>query len=178
MPTIGPRSRLLVFRFPPGAVLRGELVGALERIALRDPDAVRDGLCVARDPDDGALEAVDLALVKERGGLADLLDFRLAPGRRRMLTAWTLMTRPGGVPPRIIRAIGAQLEPGAVTVAVLLRSGAGIEALTEAAARCGGGVCADDDVPATKLAVLGEELLRAVAAARRPDRADRAGAVD
>jgi len=120
MTTPAAQSRLLILAFGPDARPEGELAGALERMALRDRAVLRDALCVMREPTDGTLHAIDLTLARRGGGVADLVDFRLAPDRREALTARTLTARPGGVAPGVIRAIGEELPPGAAVVAVLL----------------------------------------------------------
>jgi hypothetical protein len=153
------QSRLLVLSFGPGARLEGELAGALERMALRERAVLRDAMCVARDPHDGTLQAIDLALARRGGGLADLVDFRLAPDRREALTVRTLTARPGGVAPGVVRAIGEALEPGAAVVAVLLAAGADATELLEAAVRCGGRPSADEPLGDHELAGLGERLV-------------------
>lgn len=159
MSTPAAQSRLLILAFDPGARPEGEVAGALERMALRDRAVLRDALCVARDPHDGTLQAIDLALARRGGGLADLVDFRLAPDRRQALTAHTLTARPGGVAPGVVRAIGDALEPGAAVVAVLLAAGADAAELLEAAARCGGRPIADERLGDHDLAGLGERLV-------------------
>lgn len=158
MDTPHTASRLLILVFGPDARLEGELAGALERIALRDRGALRDALCVARDPHDGTLQAIDLALARRGAGLADLVDFRLAPDRRAALTARTLTPRPGGAGPGVVRAIGAALEPGAAVVAVLIAAAADATVLLDAAARCGGRTVADERLGDHDLAGLGVRL--------------------
>jgi hypothetical protein len=158
------RTRLKLYRFGPDARPAGELVGAVERMALTGQTRIEDALCVARTLEDGELAAIDLALAQSGAGLSDLLDFRLAPDRRRALTARALMTRPGGVPASVIRAIGEVLEPGAAVVAFLVTAAA-TPVLDDAVARCNGRLVADEETAARTLPELGALL------------ADRAGPV-
>jgi hypothetical protein len=159
------RMRLKLYRFGPDARLAGELVGAVERMAVTGQARIEDALCVARAPEDGELAAIDLALAQSGEGLSDLLDFRLAPDRRRSLTARALTARPGGVPGPVIRAIGAVLEPGGAVVAFLVTAAA-TPVLDDAVARCNGRLVADEDTAARTLPELGTLL------------ADRAGGAD
>ena len=158
MTTPAASSELLILGFGPDARPEGELAGALERLALRDRAALRDALCVARGRDDGAVGAIDLAVARHGGGVADLVDFRLDPRRRAALTERTLTPRAGGVAPGVVRAIAAGLEPGAAVVAVLLAGGDGAGELGAAAARCGGKTVALEPVGDHELAGLGERL--------------------
>lgn len=151
------RTRLKIYRFGPDAQPSGELVGALERMGVTGQARIDDALCVARGREDGELAAIDLALARAGAGLSDLLDFRLAPDRRRALTARALTARPGGVAPSVVHAIGAGLEPGAAVVAFLVRANA-TPVLDEAVARCSGRLVADEDVAARTLGELGPLL--------------------
>ena len=151
------RARLKVWRFGPDALPTGELVGAAERMAVAGPVRIENALCVARSSD-GELAAIDLALARAGGGLSDLLDFRLAPHRRRALTARALTTRPHGVAPSIVCAIGDTLEPGTAVVAFLL-TGPATPLLDDAVARCDGQIVADEQIPARTLAELGVLLV-------------------
>ena len=161
-------SELLILAFGPDARPEGELGGALERIALRDRAALRDALCVARDRDDGTVRAIDLAVARHGGGVADLVDFRLDPRRRAALTARTLTPRPGGVAPDVVRGIAAGLEPGAAVVAVLLAAGGdGGAEIGAAAARCGGRPVALERIGDHELAGLGARLTELASAPAR-----------
>ena len=158
------RTRLQVCRFGPDARPSGELVGALERMAVTRRARIEDALCVARSPD-GELAAIDLALARAGAGLTDLVDFRLAPERRRALTARVLTTRPDGVAPSVVRAIGDTLEPGTAVVAFLL-TGTAASLLDDAVARCHGWIVADEPTPARTLAELGVLLVQRAAPVR------------
>jgi hypothetical protein len=152
-----PETRLKVYRFGPDALLTGELVGAVERLDVTGEARVEDALCVARSRGNGELAAIDLALARAGAGLSDLLDFRLAPDRRRALTARALTPREHGVEPSIVRAIGDTLEPGTAVVAFLLSGTTPL--LDDAVARCDGWIVADEPTPATALAELGVVLV-------------------
>jgi hypothetical protein len=153
------RTRLKVYRFGADARPAGELVGAIERMDVTGEARIDDALCVARDSEDGELAAIDLTLARTGAGLSDLLDFRLAPNRRRLLTASALTTRPGGVAPSVIRAIGAGLEPGDAVVAFLVTA-APTPVLDDAVGRCNGRLVADEELTASTLAELGTRLAK------------------
>ena len=58
-------TRLRVYRFDPGAVFEGGLIGAIERMQLGDGAKLLDALFVRRDAATGALRALetDLAML-------------------------------------------------------------------------------------------------------------------
>ena len=91
-------AQLRVYRFEPGAVFEGGLVGAVERMQLADGTELLDGLFVGRGAASGDFDAVDLAVGGRGGTFASLLDFRLEPGRRRAITERTLAEHEGGMP--------------------------------------------------------------------------------
>jgi hypothetical protein len=149
-------AQLRVYRFEPGAVFEGQLVGAIERMQLGDGTELLDALFVRREAASSGFEAVDLAVGGRGGTFASLLDFRLEPRRRRAITERTLAEHPGGVPRRDIELIGAALEAGGAVLAVL--SSGTATALDEAVARCGGRPIADEPVDARALAQVGPRL--------------------
>jgi hypothetical protein len=152
--------RLAAFRFPPGATMHGELIGALERMDSSRESPVVDALFVARDAEEGELQALDLATGRADGTFAALLDFRLDPARRRALTQRTLAGGAGRVPRALIEEIGASLEPGAAFFA-LLAAFEEPDELREAAERMGGRLVADERVDAAALADVLPALLEA-----------------
>ena len=91
-------AHLRVYRFDPGAVFEGGLVGAVERMQLATDTKLLDALFVAQDPEGGGLAAVDLAGGGAGGTFASLLDFRLDARRRHAITERTLAEHRGGVP--------------------------------------------------------------------------------
>ena len=95
---------LRVYRFDPGSVFEGGLVGAIERMKLGSDTKLLDALFVARDPESGGLAAVDLASGGAGGTFASMLDFRLDAGRRQAITERTLAEHRGGVPRPLIEA--------------------------------------------------------------------------
>jgi hypothetical protein len=133
-------------------------------MAVTGQARVLDALCVALSAE-GELAAIDLALARAGAGLSDLLDFRLAPNRRRVLTARTLTTRQHGVAPSIVRAIGDGLEPGRAMVAFLLTATT-TAALDDAVARCHGQIVADEPTGASTLSELGALLVERSAPVR------------
>jgi hypothetical protein len=157
---------LRVYRFEPGAVFAGGLVGAVERMKLGGDAKLLDALVVARDASSGALAAVDLASGGADGTFASMLDFRLGAGRRRAITERTLAERYGGVPRPLIEEIAATLDAGAAIFAVL-HTGSAPTALEDAVARCHGRLIADHPVDAGALAQTGPQL-RAAAVAATP----------
>jgi hypothetical protein len=154
-------AHLRVYRFEPGAVFEGGLLGAIERMELGGDAKLLDALFVRRDAASGALDAVDRATGGADATFASLLDFRLDPGRRRSISERTLAEHPGGVPRPLIEAIGGTLEAGAAVLAILCTSCAAT-ILEDAVARCGGRLIADEPVDARALAQVGPQLRAAV----------------
>ena len=154
-------AHLRVYRFDPGAVFEGGLIGAVERIKLGRDTKLLDALFVTQDPASGGLAAVDLASGGAGGTFASMLDFRLDAGRRRAITERTLAEHRGGVPRPLIEAIAATLEAGAAIFAVLHTGGAPT-VLDDAVERSQGRRIADDPVDAQTLADAGPQLLAAV----------------
>jgi hypothetical protein len=161
---MGKPTHLRVYRFDPGSVFEGGLVGAVERIKLGSDTKLLDALFVTHDPESGGLAAVDLASGGAGGTFASMLDFRLDAGRRQAVTERTLAEHRGGVPRPLIEAIAATLEAGAAIVAVL-HTGGVPTVLDEAVARSDGRLIADDPVEAQALAQAGPQLLAAVGSA-------------
>jgi hypothetical protein len=157
-------AHLRVYRFDPGTVFEGGLVGAVERMKLGRDTKLLDALFVTHDPGSGGLAAVDLASGGAGGTFASMLDFRLDAGRRHAITERTLAEHRGGVPRPLIEAIAATLEAGAAIVAVLHTGGAPT-VLDEAVARSHGRLIANDPVDAQSLAQAGPQLLAAVGSA-------------
>ena len=157
-------SHLRVYRFDPGTVFEGGLVGAVERMQLGRDTKLLDALFVAHDPSSGGLAAVDLASGGAGGTFASMLDFRLDPGRRKAITEHTLAEHRGGVPRPLIEAIAATLEAGVAIVAVLHTGGAPT-VLDDAVVRLHGRLIAEDPVDAQALVHAGPQLLAAVASA-------------
>jgi hypothetical protein len=157
-------AHVRVYRFDPGGVFEGGLVGAIERMKLGSDTKLLDALFVGYDPESGGLAAVDLASGGAGGTFAALLDFRLDAGRRQAVTERTLAEHRGGVPRPLIEAIAATLEPGASLVAVLHNGGVPT-VLDEAVARSDGRLIANDPVDARALADAGPQLLAAVGSA-------------
>jgi hypothetical protein len=158
-------ARLTVYRFEPGAVFEGALLGAIERAQLAQQGRLLDALFVRCDAATGALDAVDLAIGALDGTFASLLDFRLEPRRRGSITQRTLADHPGGVPRADIEAIGASLEAGAAILAVLCTGGTAT-VVADAVARSGGRLVADEQVDAGTLAQVATRLRAAVSAPR------------
>ena len=154
-------AHLCVYRFDPGAVFEGGLVGAIERIQLGRGTKLLDALFVTLDPESGGLAAVDLASGGAGGTFASMLDFRLDPGRRQAITERTLAEHRGGVPRTLIEAVAGTLEAGAAILAVL-HTGAVPTVLDDAVARSHGRRIADDGVDAQALAQAAPHLLAAV----------------
>jgi hypothetical protein len=157
---------LRVYRFDPGSVFEGGLVGAIERMNLGLDTKLLDALFVTDDSGSGGLAAVDLASGGAGGTFTSMLDFRLDPGRRQAVTERTLAEHRGGVPRSLIEAIATTLEAGAAIFAVLHTGGAAT-ALDEAVSRSHGRLVANDPVDARALADAGPQLIAAVGSAAR-----------
>jgi hypothetical protein len=154
-------AHLRAYRFEPGAVFEGGLLGAIERMELGGGAKLLDALFVRRDAESGALDAVDLATGGAGATFASLLDFRLDAGRRGAITERTLAEHRGGVPRPLIEAVAATLEAGAAILAVL-HTGRAPTVLDDSVARAHGRLLAADPVDAQTLADVGEQLLTAV----------------
>ena len=154
-------AHLRVYRFDPGTLFEGGLVGAIERMQLSRDTKLLDALFVTHDPASGSLAAVDLASGGAGGTFAAMLDFRLDADRRQAITLRTLADHRGGVPRALIEALAATLQDGAAIIAVLY-IGAVPTVLDEAVARAHGRLIANDPVEALALAHAGPQLLAAV----------------
>ena len=163
-------AHLRVYRFDPGAVFEGGLVGAIERLSLGRDTKLLDAVFVMQDPASGGLAAIDLASGGAGGTFASMLDFRLDPGRREAITKRTLAEHRGGVPRTLIEAIAATLEAGTAIFA-LLYSGGTPTVLDDAVARGHGRLIADEPVDAQALADAGPQLLAAVGSPAADDSA-------
>jgi hypothetical protein len=157
-------ARLRVYRFEPGAVFEGGLVGAVERMQLSGDAKLLDALFVTHNAASGALAAVDLATAGTDGTFASMLDFRLDARRRRAITDRTLAEHRGGVPRPLIEEIAATLDADAAMFAVL-HTGSAPTALDDAVARCHGRLIAEDSVDARALAQVGSQLRAAAVSA-------------
>ena len=157
-------AQLRVYRFEPGAVFEGGLVGAIERMQLSHGTELLDALFVSRGAASDDFDVVDLAVGGRGGTFASLLDFRLEPRRRRAITERTLAEHAGGVPRHDIEKLVAALEAGGALLAVLA-TGEPATALEEAVTRCGGRMVADEPVDARALAQAVSRL-RAAAGSR------------
>jgi hypothetical protein len=146
-------GHLCVYRFDPGAAFEGGLIAAVERMQLIGETKLLDALFVARDPESGALQAVDMGSARAEGSFASPLDFRLDPQKRPAATERTLAEHPGGVPAAVIEAIATTLGPGDAVLAVLY-TGPAAAVLEEAVARSGGRRIADEPTEAGALADL------------------------
>jgi hypothetical protein len=153
--------QLRVYRFAPGFVFEGGLVGAVERLQLGGDTNLLDALFVIQDPASGGLAAVDLGSGSAGGTFASLLDFRLDAGRRAAITERTLAEHRGGVPRALIEALAATLEAGAAILAVL-HTGSTPTVLDDSVARAHGRLLAADPVDARALGDVATQLLTAV----------------
>jgi hypothetical protein len=150
-------GRLCVYRFDPGAAFEGGLIAAMERMQLVGDTKLLDALFVGRDPETGALQAVDLGSAGADTSFASLLDFRLDAARRHAITERTLADHAGGVPTALIEAIATPLGPGTAVLAVLF-TGPTATVLEEAVARSRGRVVVDEPSEARALADAGPRL--------------------
>ena len=148
-------AQLRTYRFPAGTRFEGGVVGAFERMEL-EAGGLLDALFVMRDADTGELDAVDRATGAAGGSVSAMLDFRLDPARRRKVTERTRRPHQGGVPVRMIDAIGAALDPGEAVLELLVtRWPSELEREVE---RSGGRLVAAEWVQASMLGDLRREL--------------------
>lgn len=148
-------AQLRAYRFPAGTRFEGGVVGALERMELEAGDLL-DALFVLRDPDTGALDAIDLATGGAGGSIAAMLDFRLDATRRKRFTERTRRPHAGGVPAPLIDAVGAALGPGEAVLELLVTRWPGD--LEQAVERSGGRLVAAEWVQASRLGDLRRAL--------------------
>jgi hypothetical protein len=150
--------QLLLYAFGADADFEGRLVGALERLESGGSLKILDALFVHRSSDTGELDIVSLKGDGAGGVAAPLVEFRLDPAARRRATAKALSGRPGGIPPEVLRDLGATLDPGSAVAAVLVDH-AWRRALEDAVARSSGTPLVSEFVDVTRLAGLVPELL-------------------
>ena len=158
-------SRLLAYRFGPGAEFEGRLLGALERVESDGAARVFDVLFVGRDADTGELTALAGRGTGAGGLVTTLVDFRLDARARARATAHALRAYEGDAAPNPLRRLAEALPPGGAIAAVLLEEHASAQTVAAAAVHCGGTSLLSEAVPATKLTLLAPRL---VAAASEP----------
>src|SRR4051794_34092693 len=141
--------QLLLYAFGPDANFEGQLVGALERLESGGALKILDALFVVRHADDDEIDVVSLKGDGAGGIAAPLIEFRLDAGARRRATEKALRGRPGGIPPKMLKELGAGLEPGAALAAVLIDH-AWRRALEDGVGRSGGTARVSEFVDATK----------------------------
>jgi hypothetical protein len=153
-----PSRQLLAFGFDADAAFEGQLVGALERLESGGSLRILDLLLVAADATTGELAAIDLQ--GGTGGLtAKLIDFRLDPAARRRAAERALGDHTSEGMAKVLRDIGASLEPGTALAAVLVEH-IWSRALEDAVSRVGGRPLASEFVDALRLSELADDLLR------------------
>jgi hypothetical protein len=159
-----PNVQLLMYRFDPGAMFEGQLLGALERIESGGTLRIREVLFVGRDPQTGELFAV-AARGKQQGSIvAPLLGFRLDPAERSRATEKALRTYDRGSEPNPLRLLGETLAPGGAVAAALVEH-VWAHAVDDAVARTGGIKLVSAFVRGTELTELSSELAATVALA-------------
>ncbi len=155
-----PPVQLLLYDFGPDADFQGQMVGALQRLESGGALKILDALFVHRHPDSDELDIVSLKGDGAGGITAPLLEFRLDEGARRRTTEKALRGRPGGMPPELLKEVGASLEPGCAIAAVLVDH-AWRRALEDAVGRSNGVPLVSEFVDVTKLSELAPALLSA-----------------
>jgi hypothetical protein len=163
---MGP-VQLLAFRFPPGAPLEGQLLGAIERAESGGTLRMLDVLFVGRDAETGELIAL-AARGRGQGGLVSaLVGFRLDPAKRRRATEQALRAYEQSGEPGALSRLAAALPQGGALAAVLVEH-VWARAVEEAVTRAGGAGVLDEFVAEPRLAASAAQLLAALerAAAR------------
>jgi hypothetical protein len=159
-PAAPPHVQLLLYGFGSDAEFQGRFAGALERLESGGTLKILDALFVRRQPDTGELDIVSLKGDGAGGVALPLIEFRLDEGARRRSTEKALRGRPGGIPPDVLRQLGASLEPGGAVAALLLEH-AWRRTLEDAVDRTGGTPLVSEFVDVTKLSELAPALLAA-----------------
>ena len=155
-----PPVQLLLYGFTADADFEGLLVGALERLESGGALKILDALFVHRHSDTGEIDIVNLKGDGAGGIAGPLIEFRIDASARRRATEKALRGRPDGIPPDMLRELGASLEPGGAIAAVLVDH-AWRRALEDAVGRTKGTPLVSEFVDVTRLAELGPELLAA-----------------
>jgi hypothetical protein len=155
-------AQLLLYRFPPGSDLEGQLVGALERVETGASLRVLELLFVLRDETTGEASAIAAHGNRAGGFIEPLLEFRLNPGSRGAATKRVLASPTAGP---LARELETMLERGEAIAAVLVEH-AWRGALESAVERTGGTVVADEHVAAGDLSDVAPAVLGALAQQR------------
>jgi hypothetical protein len=154
--------QLLLYGFDADARFEGRLVGALERMESGGTLRILEAIFVARDAETGELAAVDL---RSRGAgslVSPLIGFRLDAHERERATRRAF----GGEVGEALRALGAELAPGAAIAAVLVEH-TWSRTLEDAVAQSGGTRISSGFFEVSTLAELLPQLMSAPNAVTR-----------
>jgi hypothetical protein len=151
--------QLLVYRFDADARFEGRLLGALERMESGGVLRIIEALFIAHDAETGELAALDLRGRGQGSVVSPVIGFRLDPRERQRATERALEASGGDT----LRALGAELAPGAAIAAVLVEH-TWARALEDAVAQSGGTPASSGFVDAAALSELMPQLVAATRA--------------
>jgi hypothetical protein len=157
---MGP-VQLLAFRFPPGAALEGQLLGAIERAESGGTLRMLDVLFVGRDAETGELIALAERGRGQGGLVTALVGFRLDPAKRRRATEQALCAYEESGAPDALSRLAAALPQGGALAAVLVEH-VWASAVDDAVARAGGAGVLDELVGEPRLAAAAPRMVAAL----------------
>lgn len=152
---------LLAYRFPPGAALEGQMLGALERAESGGTLRILDVLFVGRDEETGELIALAERGRGQGGLVTALVGFRLDTAERRRATERALTAYEESGELDTLHRLAAALPAGGAMAALLVEH-VWARAIDDAAARGGGSAVLAELVGEQRLAANAPRLLEAL----------------
>jgi hypothetical protein len=154
---MGP-TQLMIFRFPSTSELRGQMLGAFERVEAGGTLRIVDARMVARYPDSGELAAISVTAQGSSGMIGRLIGFRLDQSERGRMTERALEGPHGDE----LRELAARLGEDGMIIAVLVEH-AWATNLEDAVRRTSGEELASELVEGASLTELWPRVLAATA---------------
>ena len=150
--------QLLAFRFPGGATLEGQMLGAIERAESGGTLRILDVLFVGSDPGTGELVALAERGRGQGGLVTKITGFRLDAAERRRATEKALRSFEDA---DALRRLAAALPQGGALAAVLVEH-VWADAVDDAVTRAGGEPVLGEFVEESRLAAAAPRLLAAL----------------